>query len=101
MPRHSSDSIRLTATSRGTGRSLSSHHRAATCAAPVSAIDSSSACGRDEPGVRGDGVGHGAHDRSIGPFDPLAHRRLVAEVGLEDQPERARPLPVAPSTKSK
>jgi len=42
-----------------------------------------------EPGVRGHRVGHGAHDRPIRAFDSVAHRRLVAEIGLEDESERA------------
>ena len=70
------------------GRSAS-HQRAATWPAPVSATDSSSALVGVEAGVGGDRLGHRPHRLLGHSADPVAHGRIVAEVGLEDQPERA------------
>ena len=89
IPRHSSDSISAIARLLG--------HRP-VLGQPPPGRDLTGAGQRDgeqfgaggvQPGVGGDGLGHRLH-RLVGhPGDPLAHGRVVAEVGLEDQPERA------------
>jgi hypothetical protein len=45
--------------------------------------------GLRQPGVGGDRVGDGLHAQPRHPGEPLPYGRLVAQVGLEHQPERA------------
>jgi hypothetical protein len=42
-----------------------------------------------EAGVSGNRVGDGLDRALKRPIDPLANGRLVAQIGFEDQPERA------------